>query len=113
MRTVVVNYTPKSSDYLGTHRMKGKILTQKVEQLEDYVEKYARSGLGAVAVAFCPNDPVCPNPNPSRIFIEIDNLIPKIHVTRRALRIAQVPRRELGFVHPAFQMHCGDQASAV
>lgn len=55
------------------------------------MEKCAWGGLSAVAMAFCPNDPVSPNLNPSRIFIEMDSLIPKIHVTRGALSVAQVP----------------------
>lgn len=53
------------------------------------MEKYAWSGLRVVATALCPNDPVCSNVNPSRIFIEIDNLIPKVHVNCRVLGIAQ------------------------
>lgn len=53
------------------------------------MEKYAQSGLGVVATAFCPSDPVCSNVNPSRIFIEIDHLIPKAHVNCRVPGIAQ------------------------
>lgn len=53
------------------------------------MEKYAWSGLGVVATEFCPNDVVCSNVNPSKIFIDTDNLIPKVHVHCRVPGIAQ------------------------
>lgn len=53
------------------------------------MEKYVWSGLGAVATAFCPNDPLCSSVDPSGIVVEIDHLTPKVHVNCRVPGIAR------------------------